>query len=327
MNTPKVSIILPIFNVELYLKTSLNSLLNQTLSDIEIIAVNDGSTDKSPNILDLIAKQDSRIIVLSQENRGLPAARNLGLKHAKGRWIAFVDSDDWLAPTALESWSNQAEQENLNFLIGNGFRFSEKPNIQYLNSTPILKNQLLGKIVNGEEWIINSVNNNEWPHYVWLQLIDRYFIESNNIYFQEDIVHEDIIWTTTLALKADRVGFYPEAFYGYRFNPYSITSSPSQKAIILRAQSYIIVLEHIIAIANKCESSKTRKALMHQVNREAGHFLGLIRRKINNPKTRKDLCQEFINLKILNSMLKGSKNINDVWRTIRCGTVLLKNLL
>ncbi len=324
MNTPKISIILPIFNVELYLETTLHALLNQTEKDIEIIAINDGSTDQSAQILESIAKKDLRIKTLYQQNKGISATRNLGILHAKGRWIAFIDSDDWIAPTAFESWITQAEKQNLNILIGNGFRFSENPNIEYLNSTPILKKQLIGKIVKGEDWIINSVNNNEWPHYVWLQLIDREFIKSNDIQFIEGIVHEDIVWTTNLALKSERIGFSAEPFYGYRFNPESITSSPSQKAIILRAKSYLIVIQHIISLANKCQSSKVRKALMRQVNREGGHFLGLIRKKINNKKTRQELSKEFLNLKILNAMLKGSKNFNDVWRTIRCAIVLLR---
>ncbi len=91
---PKVSIIVPVYNVEKYLSTCLDSLINQTLKDIEIICINDGSTDNSLNILNEYAQKDTRIIVINKENSGPGSCRNLGIEKATGEYIQFVDSDD-----------------------------------------------------------------------------------------------------------------------------------------------------------------------------------------------------------------------------------------
>ena len=94
--TIKVSIIIPVYNVEKYLQKCLESLVNQTLKEIEIICINDGSTDKSEEILKIFAQKDDRIIVVNKENEGQSVARNVGIKLAKGEFLGFVDSDDWV---------------------------------------------------------------------------------------------------------------------------------------------------------------------------------------------------------------------------------------
>lgn len=92
----KISIIVPVYNTEKFLEKCLNSLINQTLKDIEIICINDGSTDKSLQILEKFANKDKRIQIINQTNSGLSVARNIGIKKAKGEYIGFVDSDDWV---------------------------------------------------------------------------------------------------------------------------------------------------------------------------------------------------------------------------------------
>ena len=93
---PKISVIVPIFNVEKYLKECLESIINQTFKDIEIICINDGSTDNSLDILNQYAEKDNRIKVITQSNQGLSAARNTGIKYANGEYISFIDSDDYI---------------------------------------------------------------------------------------------------------------------------------------------------------------------------------------------------------------------------------------
>ena len=102
----RVSVIVPVYNVEKYLKQCLDSLINQTLEDIEIICVNDGSTDSSLNILEEYQNKDNRIKIISQENKGVSAARNLGLKNAKGEYLLFIYADDWVELNALEELFN-----------------------------------------------------------------------------------------------------------------------------------------------------------------------------------------------------------------------------
>ena len=102
MNKPLISIIIPVYNAEKYLKKCLDSVINQTYKNLEIILVDDGSTDKSPEICDKYAEKDSRIIVLHKENGGVSSSRNAGLDIFKGEYLSFVDSDDYVEPDYIE---------------------------------------------------------------------------------------------------------------------------------------------------------------------------------------------------------------------------------
>ena len=111
-DTPKVSVIIPIYNQEKYLRECLETVLLQNLQEIEVICVNDGSTDESLSILKEYAKRDDRIVVVSQENKGVSAARNVGIEIAKGEYISFIDSDDWVAPNFIEKLYETAVKNN-----------------------------------------------------------------------------------------------------------------------------------------------------------------------------------------------------------------------
>lgn len=123
----KVSIILPIYNVAPYLEETFQSIIQQSLKEIEIIAVNDGSTDNSEEIIKKWQQQDSRIILLSQKNKGQSAARNLALRHATGQYIYMMDSDDKLTdPEALQTCYDYAERNKADFIFFDGESFSEE---------------------------------------------------------------------------------------------------------------------------------------------------------------------------------------------------------
>ena len=122
----KVSVILPVYNVARYLDDTFTSLLNQTLQEMEIIAVNDGSTDNSEEIIKKYAQEDQRIKVFSQKNQGQSVARNLALQHATGEYIYMMDSDDKLAdPNALRICYDYAEKNHAEFIFFDGESFSE----------------------------------------------------------------------------------------------------------------------------------------------------------------------------------------------------------
>ena len=133
---PKISIIVPVYNVEKYLSTCLDSLINQTLKDIEIICVNDGSTDNSLNILNEYAKNDPRIIVINKENSGPGACRNLGIEKATGEYIQFADSDDWIEKETCEICYQKAIEYNVNMLSFNANEIHTKKTfpIHYYNT-------------------------------------------------------------------------------------------------------------------------------------------------------------------------------------------------
>lgn len=324
MRSPKISIIVPVFNSAAYLEASLCCLLNQSESSIEVIAVNDGSTDASASILANFSALDSRLLVVNQENQGVSAARNHGLSRATGEWIAFLDADDWMAATALATWLKYAEAQNCDLVIGNGFRFN---NSDTPTGKAIISQQPWGKVVSGKDWIVQSVSCNEWPHYVWLQLIRRQLITEYQLQFCENIIHEDIVWTLHLALSAQRVGFVGDLLYGYRCNPASITGNKSQAALTCRAQGYIVVIKQIVLAAKHCQDAVLRRSLYRHANRECGHLMGLIRKQIAEPSVRQRLAQEFIQQNLLSAMFAGVTNINELWRALRCSKVLFQQSL
>lgn len=126
LKNPDISIIVPVYNVEKYLPQCLESLINQTYANIEIICVNDGSTDNSLEILDKYAKRDSRIIVINQKNSGVSVARNAALKIISGKYLMFVDGDDWIELNNCETAYNLIEKYNADVVMWSYIR--EYPN-------------------------------------------------------------------------------------------------------------------------------------------------------------------------------------------------------
>ena len=130
---PQISVVLPVYNVEEYLRQCLDSLANQTFEDFEVICVNDGSGDSSLSILEEYASEDERFKIISQENKGLSGARNTGMDHIKGKYTIFVDSDDWLELNALEKLYNKITALDSDILMYK-FRFFNQDSEQYSES-------------------------------------------------------------------------------------------------------------------------------------------------------------------------------------------------
>ena len=143
----KISIIVPVYNTEKYLEKCLNSLISQTLEDIEILCINDGSTDNSIKILEQYANRDSRIKIINKKNAGVSAARNTGISQAKGEYLGFVDSDDYVDLNFYEKLYNTAKEYNASIAVAGIIRFNEfhKKYHLKLNET-ILSNDLKTKL-------------------------------------------------------------------------------------------------------------------------------------------------------------------------------------
>jgi glycosyltransferase involved in cell wall biosynthesis len=320
-NEIKISVVVPVFNAEAHLALLMTSLLTQSLSSLEIIAIDDGSTDGSLAMLQEMARADARLTVLSQANRGLSCTRNLGLQHARGQWIAFADSDDWLSPKTLETWCKYAEDAALDMVVGNGFCFVEHPG----STAPValFKDQAWTTVLTGKAWITRSVAAGEWPHYAWLQLIRRDMLVRHKIAFAEGIVHEDILWTVHLALAAERIGFVELPLYGYRTNPDSITNHPSSAAAMRRAQSYLLIMEKLVFCASQqTGDAPLQRALLRHTNYEGGHFLGLVRKRVVDVAMRRDLARQFFSRGLSKAMFAGVADRQGLWRAIKSWVIL-----
>jgi len=202
----KVSVILPIYNVAPYLEETFQSILTQSLKEIEIIAVNDGSTDNSEEIIRKYQQQDSRIIAFAQQNKGQSAARNLALQHATGKYIYMMDSDDLLSNSdALKICYDYAEKNKADFIFFDGESFSED-GIQR-TSWNTKRTHLVdeNKKQNGDD-LLNLVLDTETHNcVVWLLFIKREYLETIGLRFYEGIIHEDELFTTILTLSSDNI--------------------------------------------------------------------------------------------------------------------------
>ncbi|WP_321968420.1 glycosyltransferase [Burkholderia cepacia] len=323
MKNIELSLIVPVFNGARYLREFVRSLDHQNVDALEIIMVDDGSTDRSAAMLDEIAAADARVVVLRQANAGASVARNVALRVARGRWIAFADCDDWLVPGALGAWLARAKTAQADVLVGNGFAFDDAPQARV--PTSLFRRQPWGRTMSGWAWIRHAVSAGEWPHYVWLQLVRRDFLVRHRLSFEEGILHQDIVWTVALALTNGRFVFMRDLHYGYRRNPASVTNDQSREALWKRAQSYVRVLECIVGAARQPDIDvSVRRALMRQVNHESRHFHGLLRAKIKDSGLRNCLAQRFLSLGLHRAVLLGARWPQDFWHALRC-TVALRH--
>ena len=202
----KVSVILPIYNVAPYLDETFTSLLSQTLQDIEIIAVNDGSEDNSEDIIKKYAQQDARISYYTQTNQGQSVARNLALQHATGEYIYMMDSDDVLDdPEALRICYEYAERNKADFIFFDGDTLQEQGasflTWDYKRTDDLLED----KAYQGEE-LLNEMLD-KWKHncVVWLLLINHNYLKRIGLDFYPGIIHEDELFTTKLTLQSDKI--------------------------------------------------------------------------------------------------------------------------
>lgn len=224
MNNPiKISIIVPVFNVKDYLEDCLNSILAQTFSKYEVIIVNDGSTDSSPQIIESYQTKFPHIKIIHQQNQGLSNARNTGIKHAVGKYLFFLDSDDKIKPTTLEKLYFGCEQNNVPLAICGIELFNE--------SGPISQFIYQGKnIINGlnlaEDILIGKMFS-----WVWNKLYRKDIWEKSSLSFKDGAYYEDIEVIFRILKNYPSIFCVPEALYEYRVRPGSIVTTHSEKKI------------------------------------------------------------------------------------------------
>ena len=219
-----VSVIIPIFNAEDYLEDCLDSIVNQTFKNIEIICVNDGSTDDSLKILKKYQSEDNRIIIYNQENQGSSSARNVGLKNSKGKYIYFIDSDDYLEETALEKLVNISEEKNLDMVMFQLINVDDETKEIY--TTPSYDMVKLDEIPHDE--IFNYKQLGEDLFYLSVSVVGKFFKKSliKDVRFSEGLIFEDNLFMLMIIFNAERIYFYRKHLYYRRRHLNSVTTSP-----------------------------------------------------------------------------------------------------
>lgn len=214
-----ISIIVPVYNVESWVKRCYQSLINQTFDDYEIILVNDGSTDKSGSICKNLAENNKKTFYYEKENGGLSDARNFGLRKAKGDYILFVDSDDSINLDTCEQFSRLITDE-LDIICGNAKVIDEKNSITTMQH----KNQS-NEILSGKEVLKRELDSDTMYMAAWLNLYRREYLVSNNLEFKKSRLHEDEEFTPRVFLKAEKVIVSNIYFYNYYLREGSISKN------------------------------------------------------------------------------------------------------
>lgn len=207
-----ISIIVPIFNAEPYLQRCLDSILNQDYRDVELILVNDGSTDGSKALAERYQTADARVRLISQSNQGLAAARNAGMREATGEWLIFVDADDHLDAGYFSFMLNHIGEADM---LQTGFRRVTPEGMVLEQKCPTPQRPYT---------IISSC----------MRLYRRAFLSEHQLFFPEGMIYEDVLFSARLWKQNPRICV--EEYYGYNYltNPTSITSRPHNTALIRR---------------------------------------------------------------------------------------------
>lgn len=242
---PAISIVVPVYKVEKYLSRCMQSLLNQTMSDIEIILVDDGSPDNCPALCDAFASQDMRVKVIHKKNGGLSSARNAGMEAASGIYIGFVDSDDDVEPDMYEKMLQKAEQYKVDFVMADYLRF-ETEGTYYLKTLDI----------DSGYYDREKIRRNIFPNLIMRECVDygpllsvchclyRFdFLKENGLQFDEQVRwSEDNIFSAVMGYRCNNFYYMKgEALYHYYHNPGTITTSYRSGAW----QTYCTMNDHL----------------------------------------------------------------------------------
>lgn len=265
---PIVSIIVPVYNVEKYIQQCLYSLLNQDFKDIEIIAINDGSTDNSLAILNEI--NDARLVILTQENQGQSSARNFGLKHARGEYILFVDADDYLELNTVGKLVEELSESKLELIRFGARAFNDDVNFdivkgQYDFSSAFVERKVYKK----DEFLIQL--KKAYSASPCLYIVKRSILIDHAIVFENAILHEDELFSLRVFLNVNYAGYINETFYNRRYRSGSVMTTAKNINQDQSFESYVYILNKLADMYNntnrKSESEliKTRMKLLYGI--------------------------------------------------------------
>lgn len=225
---PVISVLMPAFNVKDYIAMAIDSVLCQTLSDFELIIINDGSTDGTGEIIEKYREMDSRIRVYHTENRGLSSARNLALSYAVGEYITFIDSDDYINENYLECMYNNAVKYNADIVIASYYRYDEEKKKYYF---PILEEGYDVKKFTGQEVYQNYYNPVNGYNISFVVAWGKLFKKNlwDKMYFPDEKLHEDSFTIYKTYLLTDNIVYVNKCLYMYRQRGNSIMSSKWSK--------------------------------------------------------------------------------------------------
>lgn len=316
INKPIISVIVPVYNTELYLKRSLESILNQSLKEIEIICINDGSTDNSLSILKEYEQVDSRIKVLNQKNQGLSVVRNIGIKISRAENIIFFDSDDTIDKDMLIKLYNKMQLDKSDIVY---------TRCKYLFNDGTLEKESVEINLKSKEEFIEGLISNKLPPSASLSLIKKDLFFKNNVFYPENLYYEDLATAYKLFFFSKRISVVNESLYNYyRYVPSSI----SNRFTIKHIDDFFVIINDTKqflqnnGIIEKYENNLTERFYQTLYYILSKAFLN----KINN-----DIVLIYLWEKIELNYMEYFKNINlikqiqIIYLTIKCSDKYLLN--
>lgn len=296
---PEVSVIVPVYNVEKYLERCLNSLVNQTLENIEIIIVNDGTKDNSEEIIKkFMEKYPQKIVYLKKENGGLSDARNYGIPYAKGEYIAFLDSDDYVEKDIYKEMYELAKKEN-----------SDMVECDFLWKYPNKVREDIGQVYKGKKEMLEKVRV-----VAWNKLIRKSILEKTQIQFPKGLRYEDVEFTYKLIPHLNKVSFLKKPYIHYIQRENSIINVQNE-----RTKEIFTVLDNVIDYYKENNFYDEYKDELEYIYARYLLCSSLLRMvKIQNKETRKNMLKitwENLNTKFPNwknnKILKRNKTLKD----------------
>ena len=274
---PLITIIIPAYNAESYIERCLTSLVNQSYKNLEILVINDGSTDNSEKIIRKVKKKDSRIVLINQENRGVSSARNKGLNVANGKFVTFVDADDFVEFDYIEVLYNSIKTNNADISICN---------LAINNRINFEKNNLEIKLFDSESAIINMLLGNYFDSSVCCKLIKCEIAKAEN--FREDLlIAEDLYYYYCLFKKCNRISYVNKICYHYMQNENGAISTISDKKV-----ENLNLFEEMIS---KCDNEPIKNAICSKYVSTCFHFLSLDTSNLsdNNVNFMKNIIEKY----------------------------------
>lgn len=311
----KLSAIIPMYNAGAMFRNFMDSLVAQTLNSLEIIIVNDGSTDGSDQIAQEYAERYPHIRVITQTNGGVSRARNSGLDIARGQYVTFPDADDIIYPDMYKTLIDMCEQDDLDAAQCNGERYfvgSEKVK-------PIIPTDRLTStgLLDGATWLKTALATNRYLHVVWLGVYRLELIKKKGLYFEPGLHHQDIPWTTEFMFNARRVKYTQEVLYRYYIHGQSISN---QKRTGMKNAEY---QKHYLKIAKMLDELNERykdqvkiySEFPRQVTREALTVCHSIRRE-PDPAAQKAMIEDIYTSGTRRIMLKNARGLKQWWQLL-----------
>lgn len=267
----KISIIIPVYNVEKYLRQCLDSLIGQTLKDIEIICVNDGSKDNSLEILREYKNKDSRIVIIDQINQGVSVARNNALKIAKGEYIGFVDSDDWVDADFFEKLYYSAIKNDCDIAVG-GIAWNFASGELDFVDLQFKKSKIFNKTP--DKYKITRVAK---AAYIWNKIYKKELFEKLKLEFEPGICYEDMMFSHIILHESEKLVTVPNTFYHYRSNPLSLVHNESPEKKLDFKNEILKTIDYV-----KKNKIKVNLAKYYPQNTKIIKFLGIPILRIKN---------------------------------------------